>query len=297
MNIKYLERKDIDTELWNSRIEEAENGRPYAYSWYLDAVTEGSWAALVSVDYKRVMPLPFNKKLFGMRQVYQPVLSQQLGVFGNDISSGEVERFVGQIPGIYRYIHLTLNHKNQAQGKPRTNLVLDLSNDVSTLQSQFSSSLRKNLRKCDMYRLEETGDVCQTVDLYQKELESKVGLGSKNYQLIQGVLRVAVDRKKAKIFTVYRDNEVAGSGAFLTSHNRVINVFGASKPNSQFPHAMAFLLSEVIKLHSSKSLIFDFEGSDIPGVRSFFQSFGPVQENYTEIEVNRLPFWLAWYRR
>jgi hypothetical protein len=60
------------------------NGIVYAYSWYLDIVSPG-WDALVKDDYKSVMPLTWRKK-YGIKYLYQPFFTQQLGVFSSDKS-------------------------------------------------------------------------------------------------------------------------------------------------------------------------------------------------------------------
>ncbi len=43
------------------------------------------WDALVWNDYEAVMPLTWNRK-YGIAYLYQPFLTAQLGVFGNDIT-------------------------------------------------------------------------------------------------------------------------------------------------------------------------------------------------------------------
>ena len=88
-DIRYVKYADIDKSLWDKAIEKASNGLPYAYSWYLD-VMAGRWDALIAGDYLYIMPLPYNKKLLGVRQVYQPHFTQQLGVFGANSASTEL---------------------------------------------------------------------------------------------------------------------------------------------------------------------------------------------------------------
>jgi hypothetical protein len=77
--ITYLTHKEIDFEKYDRCIDLSLNGIVYAYSWYLDMVTD-DWDILVEDDYKSVMPLPKRKK-FGIHYIYQPFFVQQLGVF------------------------------------------------------------------------------------------------------------------------------------------------------------------------------------------------------------------------
>ncbi|OIP03307.1 MAG: hypothetical protein AUJ97_04685 [Bacteroidetes bacterium CG2_30_32_10] len=63
MEIRYLKHKEIDKDKWDNCIEKAFNGIIYAYSWYLDIVSE-NWDALIEDDYKTVFPLTQKKKIW-----------------------------------------------------------------------------------------------------------------------------------------------------------------------------------------------------------------------------------------
>jgi hypothetical protein len=78
-SIRYLKRQEIDPVKWDACIDGASNGLIYAYSFYLDHMA-AQWDALVWNDYDAVMPLTWNKK-WGIKYLYQPPLTQQLGVF------------------------------------------------------------------------------------------------------------------------------------------------------------------------------------------------------------------------
>src|SRR3712207_5060172 len=78
---RYLQRSDIDTARWDACIANALNGLIYAKSYYLDALAT-HWHAIVADDYEIVMPLPFRRK-YGIRYVYMPAFTQQLGCFSS----------------------------------------------------------------------------------------------------------------------------------------------------------------------------------------------------------------------
>ena len=59
--IHFLKRNEIDTEKWNTCIENATNGLIYSYNFYLDGLCD-NWDALVADDYKFLFPLPWRKK-------------------------------------------------------------------------------------------------------------------------------------------------------------------------------------------------------------------------------------------
>ena len=45
----------------------------------------------------------------------------------------------------------------------------------------------------------------------------------------------------------------------------------------------------MIKEFAGKPLLFDFEGSDIQGVKSFYEKFGAVNQPYFHYHHNQLP--------
>ena len=67
-DIRYLERKEIDTIKWNNCILHAPNGLIYARSFYLDAMAE-NWSALVAGDYQYVITLRFSIRTYRLEIV------------------------------------------------------------------------------------------------------------------------------------------------------------------------------------------------------------------------------------
>lgn len=111
--IRYLSHSKIDKPQWDACIERSVNRLPYAVSWWLDVVSPG-WEALVSDDYRSVMPLTWHKKL-GIYYLYQPYLTQQLGIFSTQvITPEETGRFLAAIPGKFRYADIHLNTMNNS---------------------------------------------------------------------------------------------------------------------------------------------------------------------------------------
>lgn len=291
MAITYIRHADIDPLKWDSCIEHAPNALPYALSWYLDIVAYHCWDALILNDYEAVMPLPFNRKLFGYKQIYRPILCQQLGVFGT-VTPELVLEFIQHIPARFRKIVYTLNYMNNHENlQPKTNLVLPVDQNYEQLVAGFSSSLRKNIRKTEKLVLETSTDIDGLINLYQKELESKVNFGLKNYHTVRKLFKHILDHQTGTIYCIRDDQEIVARGMFLTCHKRIINLFAAvdSKANK---HAMTSLLSNVIQRHVGEQMIFDFEGSEIPGIKAYFQCFGAIEQSYFQYNANTLPSWV-----
>lgn len=68
--IHCIKRKDLDIDKYDACIAASVQFRIYAFSWYLDAVSE-NWEVLILNDYEAVMPLPWKQKYF-LKYITQP---------------------------------------------------------------------------------------------------------------------------------------------------------------------------------------------------------------------------------
>ena len=108
--IHYVKRQEVNATKWDRCIDQASNGLIYAYSFYLDTMTD-SWDALVLNDYEALMPLPWKKK-YGIHYLYPPAFTAQLGLFGNAINADLLSGFFRAVPKNFRYWDFPLNHQN-----------------------------------------------------------------------------------------------------------------------------------------------------------------------------------------
>ena len=169
MNIQYLQHSDIDVLKWNSCVHYAHNGNPYGFNWYLDNIAP-QWNGLVEVTpegYVSVFPLPFNNKLFGYKQLYQPFFTQQLGIYSVRIlSQKRIQTFLNAIPADFKYIDLNLNEKNKIpplqdtfKATPKPNLLLDLNQSYEAIEANYSKNLKRNIKKAKKNNLSVTNSL------------------------------------------------------------------------------------------------------------------------------------------
>jgi hypothetical protein len=76
----------------------------------------------------------------------------------------------------------------------------------------------------------------------------------------------------------------------LQYRNRLYNLMNGTLPAGRSSKANYFLLSNVWKEFESSNFIFDFEGSELPGVKEFYEKFSPVNEPYFLFRFNKLKF-------
>jgi hypothetical protein len=82
-------------------------------------------------------------------------------------------------------------------------------------------------------------------------------------------------------------------GMFLVETlGRKTILFVANTPQSRERRIGTIAVNDLIRSYSSTRFILDFDGSSIPSIASFYQSFGSVNIPFYRIYGNRL-FWPA----
>jgi hypothetical protein len=297
--LQYLERSAIDDALWDRCIDNASNGRIYAYTFYLDTMA-GDWHALVLGEYEAVMPLPFRKK-YGVRYVYQPPFCAQLGIFGKNLSAELVAQFLHAIPKQFRLIELSLNQHNRftVPGfamQDRVNYVVELDRAYEQIFKGYRENIRRNIKKCEkmgchtdtMFPVEEV----ITLAKLQPQQDTTAEEGYRRFTTLYNLLS-----KKQQAITYgirSQKGELLSSAAFIFSHQRAYYILVGNHPNGRTLGASHALIDVFIRNHCERKLLLDFEGSDLRNLAFFYSSFGANEEYYPALKLNRLPWWMRW---
>jgi hypothetical protein len=294
MKIEFLKRKEIQEEKWDQVIAGSLAETIYPYSWYLDAVSE-NWSALVVDDYRFVMPVVWKKKA-GMKYIYQPFYTQQLGVFSREYVKPELIRQMLKILyKKYRFAGMNVNVKNLVgEEKPftvddKSNYILPLSKDYDTLSNSFTTNTKRNIRKSIEFadRLERNLPVEELVRL--KRENDVIKRSKEDYRWLECVFETIKQREAGKVYAIRLESEIIAAAFFAFSKTRAIYLLSASSPMGKERRGMFRIIGAFINDHAGSGVILDFEGSNIPSVARFFGGFGAQAEIYQGVSFNRLP--------
>ncbi|WP_346862257.1 hypothetical protein [uncultured Draconibacterium sp.] len=301
-DFRHIKHSDIDSEKWNRCIDNAGNCRLYAYDWHLDRTAE-IWDALVWGDYEYVMPLPFRRKL-GIKYLYQPLYSQQLGIFPSPTPRVE-KAFYNYILHNYRYSDFHGNSENlkpkdtsEIEFLPRKNYLLSLTDNYEEISSTYSKNTKRNIAKANKSQLHliEGIRLESYLDLKLKNLPEKHG--KKEFAKLKNIISYGLYKGFGQIYGVYSpENELCAAVYFCHWKNRVIYFNAVASEQGKELGGMYFLLNKFIEKNAGKNLILDLEGSMIPGVARFYSGFGAKPETYFQLKFNRLPLPLKWFKR
>lgn len=295
--IKYLTNNEINKDRWDDCIKNSVNGIVYANSWYLDIVADG-WSALVENDYERVFPLISGKK-WGIQYLFQPVFSQQLGVFSQTLLTEEVvAKFLKAIPPQFEFAEINLNSYNKLppekyQSVEWINHELDLINAYDKTFNGFSTNLKRKIKKAEKADLSILSNIKpeEIIRIFKenkgKELKT---LEEVDYQKLRRLTYMGIYKGLVHNYGVYSSkNELCAGAIFLRSKHKIIFLFSGLTDEGRDLNAMALLISSFIKDHSQHHITLDFEGSNDPQLARFYKSFGATKSTYPHLKINNLP--------
>jgi hypothetical protein len=295
--LQYLQRHQVDTAKWDRCIDNAPNGLLYARAFYLDGMA-GNWDALVLGDYEAVMPLTWRSK-FGIRYLYQPAFTQQLGIFSSAVVTSALEAvFLQAASTRFRFAEIFLNYTHPAQTLPtRANFVLQLQEPYEQLRARYKHDLVKNLKRAARFELVYSNEADMQVILqaYAAFYGSRTPhVTDDDYARFER-LCLSV-RKNAVIRAVKNKDRLLSAALLLQYRNRLYLLASVTWPEGREQEANHFLLDRLISEFSGSNRVLDFEGSDLPGVAHFYRNFGGTDQPYFFYRYNKLPWYIRWMK-
>lgn len=297
----FLTYDTIDREKWDHKVANSLGGLIYAESYYLDTLSPG-WSALVAGEYGQIMPLPRRRK-WGIDYLFQPFLTPQLGIMGENVTEETVLSFIDAIPVNFRLIDLSFNFSNpipsQYKTIRRSNYILPLLQNHATIKKGFAENTIRSIRKAHKAGCgaEKNIPIQKVIQQCRKQYSGFTKTEKGLFDKLERIYHHYHAQGRAITFGVFRKNELLSSAAILFSKNRIYYWMAGNSKESRNIGSSHLLVDEVIKEYAEKSWILDFEGSDHPGVARFYQQFGAQQEPYWSMYVNQLPLPLRLFKR
>ena len=279
--IKYIKREDLDIDKYNACIASATNSRIYALSVYLDIVAD-NWDVLIKDDYRSVMPLPWRSKYL-IKYIYPPNWTQQLGIFSEDkIDTELVNKFLKAIPS--KYLKTTIQFNSDCTVSPhilRSNYILSLNKTYFEISSNYRKDRKDRLKKFLNQKLEikEETQFLDLIELFKRDYGGIENLETLNFSKLNQLSTTAA--LNPSILKVYNEkSELISGSLFLRDTQRLYYLFSANNVEGKKRQANSGILDYVIRQYAGSDYTLDFEGSMIPGIASFFKSFGSNEESY-----------------
>ncbi|MDH7462448.1 hypothetical protein QEG73_14205 [Chitinophagaceae bacterium 26-R-25] len=298
--IRYIQRKEIDIDKWNACVEASPNGLIYALSWWLDEMAD-NWDALVVGDYKVIMPLTWRRK-WGIKYLYQPAFTQQLGIISlHKLSTAAVQSFYNELQKYFRFAEINLNYLNLLEGFTlKQNFILDINRDYLNTTSQYKNDLKKNLHRSAKagFTYHNKLSNAAVVELFKDTYKNKINLSSGSFSRLNKAVAIAEQKGMIVCRSVNdKGGNLSAAVLCLKDGKRIYFLLSVTPSAARVHRANHFLVDSLIREFSQRNLLLDFEGSDIEGIAYFYQLFGAVGQPYSFLRYNNLPWPISLLKR
>ena len=297
--IETLASYQLDKKAWDRCIRQSASGLIYATTDYLDHLAD-NWYGIIINDYESVLPIPFRQK-FGIKYCYDVPFAPQLGLFSSRYTEVD-EELLKCIFTTVQYGDYNFNFLNQPvkANSVHHNYVFSLQGSYAGLKKNFSKDVLENIHKAEQQDLRyQPATIDEAVTLYINLYASRSAHVTKDiYERFKAVALLLEKGGKAlaRKVTDASGNTLA-TLLLLKDERRLYNIMNSTTPEGRSTEANYFLLSEVWKEFQHSDLVFDFEGSDIEGIRNFYRKFGATDQPYRRLHFNNLPAWIKWLKK
>ncbi len=305
---------------WDALIRRSPQGNFYALTHYMDVVAN-SWKGIEVLENNKlvaVMPILIHKK-YGIKYALQPNFVQYWGIFFDKINFQSsyrelswkrkvVKLIVEQLPEKLKLFSFCMSPEFDYafpfywEGfnlKIRYSYHLDLTKGEEEVWRGIKRKRRSILLQAeqDLNQVQVTNDPKGLLSLIKENLEAKVEIMSQKHFNILPHLILKMHKEGYILQINGSKGTPLTAGYFVDFEGKTTYLIGVKKPGIQESGAHSLLIWEAIKRSMGKSRIFDFEGSMLEGVESFFRTFGGRPVPYLFIEKNKLPLPIKWMRK
>lgn len=301
--MKIVSNDEIDRKRWDACIRASANGLIYGTTTFLDRMAPG-WTAMKGEDYEWVLPVTGRRK-WGIPYLYQPAFLQQLGVFSHPASQVPFNEIIGTLKHHYKFWEINWNHLSAGNlfqpsfsVNAATNFVLPLDANFSILSGRFSNDLKRNLKKAKDLSYAGSSNFEHLISLYKQLYGDRLyGTTKEDYDHFIALCHDLHREDKLICREVRNGNKILLAGVvLLKDERRLYNLVNCVPVEGRKGSANHYLFASLIEEFAGTGLLLDFEGSDLPGVKSFYSNFGAIDEPFYKVRYNRLPLAIRWVK-
>jgi site-specific DNA-cytosine methylase len=169
--------------------------------------------------------------------------------------------------------------------KLRKNALLTIENVYENMHAKFNKNRKRALKKASSlgFTFEENIAANEFYDFYV--------LNDKNHRthvsmkkVLQNILNLKT--QAVQCYGIKRNTVLIAGVLLLVDPKRITYLIPVASAFGKKNAAATLLVDEIIKKYRHSHQILDFEGSMIPGVAKFYESFGATYEDYPTFSKN-----------
>ena len=276
--MKFLDSKYIDRNKWDDLVSNCSDYNIFSYSWYLDATCK-RWGAILNENYTFGIPLPY-KKVFFYSKIFQHPFSRNIAVLGDKKYIDEAIKLLYKFNNFSFSLSTKIDSKISLPFRIKKYQYIDLSSNFK-FKKNAERIISKNI---DFYHFKTSNNIENVLNFYFNNSFQKIKQQNINKFFLKKLLINALKNGKGDVIEVFNsNNQLRGASFFLKEKNWVIYLIGdcdfANKKNGLMFSTMSFAIEYYKKNNFS---YFDFGGSNIESVATFYKKLGGIDVEYFE---------------
>jgi hypothetical protein len=178
--------------------------------------------------------------------------------------------------------------------------VLSLAESYEVLYKNFRENIKRNVKKaiqlnCVVQKKIPVDDVI-ALAIEQSNQFSPITLNDfARFKKLYNQLHINQQAITYGVFSARK--ELLASAVFFYFQERAYYILVGNNPNGKTFGASHALVNAFIKDHAGQNILLDFEGSNIRSLAFFYNSFGAIEEKYAGIKMNKLPWWIKYFKK
>jgi hypothetical protein len=255
------------------------------YSWYLDAVSD-NWSGVTSDNYSTLLPITYTRKI-GIKQFNQALFTREFEVVGTDFSFVDG---LSLIKNQFKNIQFRSSSNLDVTNVQRVHQYIELDD---LFESNYSTNAKRLIKKSNKnYTYKVVNCVDELIDLVKENVAHKIKeFTVQNIDKLKGLMNAAVSVNKGETIAVFENDIIVAAGFFLKDKSTITYLKGASTNEAKKNGAMFGLMDYAFSNYKACYSVFDFGGSNVDSVATFYKKFGAVDKKYFEYTINNLPLW------
>lgn len=271
--MKFLDSSQIDKEKWDCLIASSTKNNVFCYSWYLDATCK-KWGAIIDSNYDFVLPFPYkNRYLY--KKIFQHPYSRNLEFFG---TNEKLKEAITMLEDFAKF-SFNFNHHLNLKAICKVYQSIELKNTI-----EYKKNAHRIIDKNqNLYYFKITNNSESVLNLYFANSFGKIKQQKKNKTFITQLIKNALKNQKGETIEVYdAQNILCAAAFFFKDKQTVCYLIGDCNFENKKKGVMFSLMDFAIKNYQIDFEIFDFGGSNVPSVATFYKKMGGIDREYYE---------------
>jgi len=235
-----------------------------------------------------------------MDTIHQPLFAQQLGLYSNQgFQPPPLFPIINKIESEYRFVsRYAFNHCNSEQHFSESltdneNIVLSLNKPYQLLAAGYHRDRKARLNQALKHNISiQSGTTIEPlIEMFRENVEGRIygGVSNVAYDYLRRIYQVTKEKKMGEVYYAYDTSNTILSGAFFVEFKkRITYLFNASFLKYRNLNARTLIINNIIEKYQNQNFVLDFESPSLESIKSFYKSFGGIQERYFTYSKNNL---------